>query len=222
MADLGFGNPFDFGSDDGGGVVPNVAQASAEWSQAMSDPAVRGALLQFGISMLQPPQFGDTFGSKFGQAVGHAGEREARLEEEDRKRLDSESKDQLRQSQAATAESRARTAESNAATAEQRLQHTKERDTLSNIIKRQGRQIQATQAYQKYVKEVEARNNDLTKPRGSPKEPVLNEQDFYKKFGYQDLLQGIGGNAPNTGQREERIINGVRYYRGADGNWYTD
>ena len=207
-------------SGPGGG---NVAQASAEWANAMSDPNVRGALLQFGISMLQPPQFGDTFGSKFGQAVGAAGERQSRLDEEERKRLDSESKDQLRQSQAATAESRALTAQTQATTAQERLANQKDRDTLSNIIRRQGRQIQATGAYQKYVKEVEARNNDLTKPRGSPKEPVLNEQDFYKKFGYEDLLRGVGSNAPaSTGQREERIINGVRYYKGDDGNWYTD
>lgn len=203
MADMNA--PFDF-SDM---AAPNVAQTSAEWAQAMSDPQVRGALLQFGISMLQPPQFGDTFGSQFGRGVGAAGEYTSRLDEEERKRLDAESKAQLRESQAETGTVRAGAAQMAAEAARERTGLTKQLQDQQNRIRTQGRQIQATGAYQKYVNDVNKRNTDVMRDPKAPKEPVLSEQEFYKKFGYSDLLSGVGANAP-TRQPSQRAIELLR------------
>lgn len=218
------GSPFDFedqaqGQQPAANPMGNVAQISSEWANALNDPQVRGSLLQFGINMLQPPSFGDSFGSQFGRAIGGAGEYLTRLDEEKRKQEEAASKDTLRTAQADSATSRAAAAQTSANAAADRatnqrekLATDRERMSLTDTIKRQGRQIQATGAYQRYVTDTNKRNNDVMRDPKAPKEPVMTEQQFYQKFGYGDLLGG-GSTAP-VGSLEQQAQDAIA--KGAD------
>lgn len=118
MADQ-FTDPF--GSDDPATGPGNLQSAAAEWTSALAKPEVRGALLQFGINMLQPPGFGQTTAGKVGEAIGASGEyltrqdEEARKErEQTRKEADTESLGTYRQDQAEIGGIKAQAARQNA------------------------------------------------------------------------------------------------------------
>lgn len=81
-----------FAPQQGVQTPQNTQNVSSQWDSALNDPNVRTALLQFGISMLQPPSWGDTFGSRFGRAVGDAGEAVSRREAEKLKEENTRSK----------------------------------------------------------------------------------------------------------------------------------
>lgn len=62
----------------------NPQSAASEWTQALARPEVRGALLQFGLNLMQPPSFGQTGFGKLAEGIGSAGEQVGRLDTENR------------------------------------------------------------------------------------------------------------------------------------------
>lgn len=60
--------------------APELAQ---QWSQALSDPATRGSLIQFGLQLMQPRPAGQTVAGQVGTALGAAGEAQARSQAAD-------------------------------------------------------------------------------------------------------------------------------------------
>lgn len=110
---------------------PGIMQ---QWNDALADPTVRSSLLQFGISMLQPPSFGDSFGSQFGRAVGNVGEAASAREAEDIKRQDSDSKAAARETQAAAAETRANAAADRATLAGGNADIARQRLSLQQLM----------------------------------------------------------------------------------------
>lgn len=159
---------------------PGIMQ---EWNDALNDPGVRGALLSAGLSLMQPPQFGQTTMGSIGEAIGAAGQSVAQREKMDTVQREADSKEALRGAQAdsatsrsETAAARAGTAAANAQTATTRLQlqqqegdRKKEQGRLSAILRAQG-------LYQNYVKDVNKRNADVL--RTGPAEEVKSFDDW--------------------------------------------
>lgn len=171
------------------GPDPGVA---AQWSNALSDPTVRSSLLQFGISMLQPPSFGDSFGAQVGRAIGSAGEAQSNREAEDLKRQDVAGKTTLREARASAAEARAREAGSTLDLKRGQLQVQQDRLGLSEMLQGQRRHRDAYNAYNKYVQ--------LLPPdqRFTGKYPSF--QEWATKNGYSDIANGPPGiNSAATG-----------------------
>lgn len=179
----------------------DTAGLTQRWRQYLADPASRAALMQFGVSLTQPPSFGDNALSQVGRAVGDAGEAVSRTEESARKQQETESKSQLREAQGTLAEARANTAGARAGTEAARLDLARERLSTTQQLGGLTRRIQATNAYNAYVKDVQSRNMKGQQNAtlfGTPfkEEPVLPPQEFYSRHGYGDILSGEGGAAP--------------------------
>lgn len=83
------------------------------WRNWLSDPDNRAALMQFGISLMQPVAVGQTPLGHFGQALGSAGETLDRRKAMALKEQEASSKQDLREAQASNAETRAAAAMSN-------------------------------------------------------------------------------------------------------------
>jgi hypothetical protein len=196
---------------------PMAAQRSSEWAQALSDPQLRGALLQFGVNMLQPPSFGDTFGSQFGRAVGSVGEQQSRVEAEDIRRSEAQSKQDLRASQAETGAQRAEAATARAGAAQtaanaasERLQGQRDRLSLTDQLKRQRLMLDARAKYDLYAKNYDA---DLL-TRNKPKKMTFDE--------YVATIPELRSTpSATTGGEQRKVINGVTYVKVGD-QWYTE
>lgn len=201
-----------FSGPEASPAAPQNSNISQQWSDALGDPGVRTALLQFGLSALQPPSFGDTFGSQVGRSIGSAGEAVGRREEDARKQQETDSKAQLRDAQSTAAEARATAAGARADSSSARLGIEREklgmardRMSLSETMQRQRRQIDAANAYSRY----------LTTRSPLDNEPTLSREEFYKKSGFGDLmnapLNGSGG-APggdDLARAQQAIANGA-------------
>lgn len=98
--------------------VPNPWQSSA----FLEDPRMRGALLQAGINLMQPPSFGDNAASLLGRAIGGGAESVSRKEAIDRAQQEAESKAALREAQATAAGSRSEASTARLGTAAQSLE----------------------------------------------------------------------------------------------------
>jgi hypothetical protein len=177
-----------------------------QWSDALNDPTVRTALLQFGISALQPPSFGDTTGSILGRAVGSAGEAVTRKDEAARKQQESDSKDTLRQAQATSAEARATAAGARASAAGAGLDYKRgqlinaqERLSLTKMMQGYSRHSKAVQAYNNAVKSV---------PIG---DPVPSFKEWAQTAGYADVAEGppLPSSGGMVGSGEQIIGGGV-------------
>lgn len=175
------------------GFVPD-RQVASQIGTFMEDPRARAALLSFGIAMMQPPSFADNFSSQFGRALGAAGEGVRGVTEQQRKDellaiqgQEAESKQDLRASQADAAVARAGAAEARAGTATMQSQVA-----AGNLAARQAElegknernalmsRIRLSALYQKYVQDVNERNDPLGKPKGWKAEPVLTIDQWYK------------------------------------------
>lgn len=107
-------------------VTPNPAPdlqtgLMGKWADWMSNDANRAALMQFGLSMMQPVGLGQTPLGHTGQAIGHAGEATSRIRAENMKQQEIDSKEELRSAQAGAAEARAAGRETSARYAGDRL-----------------------------------------------------------------------------------------------------
>lgn len=163
----------------------------------MDDPRARAALLSFGLSMMQPPSFGDNAVSQIGRAIGAGGEAVGRVEAQARKDAEFglkaqevESRQDLRAAQADAATSRAETAAARASTVGDRNLYTAERLRLEQERLEQQKgyqgiqnQIRISNAYQKYVKDTTERNNDIGRPRNQPPEPILDYATWLQRSG---------------------------------------
>lgn len=182
------------------GMVPDQSVAQQVGS-FMDDPRARAALLSFGLSMMQPPSFGDTFASQVGRSIGHGGEAANRVNQQgmaeealDIKHSEADSRQDLRAAQADSAISRAQTAETRASAATDRLGYTQQQMELRRAAQKGvderhalGSRIRLSNMYQKYVEGVAEKNNDPLRRKGDPVEPVLP----INKWAEQMKLHGI-------------------------------
>lgn len=125
-------NPLGMAQNAGPEVIqqPTPEQQSdiaGQWRNWFADSNNRAALMQFGVSMMQPVGLGQSPAGHIGQALGQTGEALTRRSEFDRKDRELESKDELRGAQATLAESRAATAGAGAGRAADRLAFERER-----------------------------------------------------------------------------------------------
>ena len=78
-----------------------------QWDTYLQNPGATSALLSFGLSLTQPPSFGDNAFSQIGRAVGSAGETTSRREAMDIKQQEADSKAAAREAAANLAGARA-------------------------------------------------------------------------------------------------------------------
>lgn len=166
-------DPFDFTPQ-----APNVGAIAEEWNQALKDPNTRTALLQAGISLMQPPNFGQTAAGHLGQAIGSAGEAVGRRTAEDRAESEADTRNVLREARAGAAEARAGTANAALGLRQQGLDIARERLQTSKQLTGLQRQISAANAYSRYM----ASRSPLDET------PALSREEFYNKSGFGDLL----------------------------------
>lgn len=102
---------------------PQAAAVANPWEAVMANPRTAAALLNFGLAAMQPPSFGDNFGSQVGRAIGSGAEAVGRQEEMDRRQQEADTKAMLREQQANLAAERARTAGAGLSNATMRLQN---------------------------------------------------------------------------------------------------
>lgn len=200
------------------------------WNSWLSNPANRAALIQFGTSLTQPPSFGDNTLSQIGRAVGSAGEAAQRVQTGREKKAaqtrklgilekEAESKGVAREARANAAAARAAAATAQAGTAAARLQNERERLSTQRTLGSLQRKIQATNAYNAYVRDKQKADSQasLVNPDFVP-DPVLTPQQFYNRQGFGDLLQG-GKAATGTSPVPPAEYPNAR--QAADGNWYV-
>lgn len=101
-----------------GAPPPAPAQSAGSdvagaWRNWLGDPSNRAALMQFGISLMQPMPVGQNAIGHFGTALGSAGEAMDRQRAMALKEREATSKQDLREAQAGNAESRAIAAQQN-------------------------------------------------------------------------------------------------------------
>lgn len=58
-----------------------VAEEASRIEQVLAQPEIQAALLQFGVNMLQPLGFADSFGGRLGRSLGAAGEAVGRVQQ---------------------------------------------------------------------------------------------------------------------------------------------
>lgn len=198
------------------------------WRSFLSDPGNRAAVMQFGVSLTQPPSFADNSLSQIGRAVGDAGEASTRVTEAEQKQQELASKQDLRTSQAQLAEARAGTAGSNAALQASKIDLARERLATQQGLGSLQRKIQASNAYNAYAKGVQDRNAkaktnaDLFGTTATP-EPLLTPQDYYARHGFGDILGGEAA-APSVGTEPGGGSPPTQYpdaKQAPDGNWYV-
>lgn len=146
----------------------------------MDDPRARSALLSFGLSLMQPPSFGDNPVAQIGRAVGAGGEAAGRVQNQALKEQELASKEDLRAAQGDASVARAAAAEARAGTAGARLDTASanlglRQQALNDAMSRANltARIRLSNMYQKYVQDVTERNNDITRPKGSAPEQIL-------------------------------------------------
>lgn len=183
-------DPFNPGEDNSpfAGVDPQAfTRVRQEWDSFLGNPQGRAALLSAGLSLMQPPSFGDTATSQIGRAIGAGGETASRNEAMDLKKSEAESKDELRQvrGQAAlsNAESRAAAAEARVGAAGARAETAAERLKAMQEGGRMRAAIALSQQYQGYTRSVAERNRKgaegLLGMQGKfTPEPILSYPDW--------------------------------------------
>lgn len=176
---------------------------------ALQDPRMQQALLQIGVSLAQPPAWGQTPLGHIAQALGTAGEQIARREESERRDLDTESRAMQREAQATAAEARASAAAANAALRENRLGIERERLSLSQLLAKQRRLADAHKAYSLYAKNYISAN---------PFQNPLQFSEWAAKHGYGDVLTEtsieLGG---QRAKFSDQILDEYKRFRAAFG-----
>ncbi len=180
-------------------VYDPFAQGSAldpqqymDFLQQPTDPRLLSAGLSAGLSLMQPPRWGDTGASELARAIGIGGESVAQSEAASRAERESQSKIDTQEARAEAARSRAESAATRAGAAGDRLSYQQERNALLqqgqeslNERSRLSRLVQANGQYQQYVKAVQAQNND---PLNRTPQPVLDFNTWLTNAGLGGLL----------------------------------
>lgn len=168
-----------------------------QWNAALQDPKVRSALLQFGTSLLSGPQWGDTFGSQVGRAIGDVGGMYGRQTAEDIATSEATSKQDLRKAQADAAAERATLVGQNTDLRAQGLQIQRDKMNLQQTLRNMMRHNEAQRQYQAYVQQY---NNDkLVNPKLRNTD-ALKFAPWASQNGFGDVAYGpnIEGFGPQT------------------------
>lgn len=152
-----------------------------QWDTYLQNPGATSALLSFGLSLTQPPSFGDNAFSQIGRAVGTAGETTSRREAMDIKQQEADSKAMAREAAANVAAARAGAVGLNAQLQQERLGAQKQRaeDQLTLGKLRASNELHGE--YNRYRASVEKANADSAKdvlnrpgsPNYRPPTPVI-------------------------------------------------
>lgn len=188
--------PYDFFAP-GSALDP---QQYMDFLQQPTDPRLLSAGLSAGLSLMQPPRWGDTGASELARAIGVGGESIAQSEATGRAERESQSKIDTQEARAEAARSRADAAATRAGAAGDRMSYQAERNELVrqgqeslNERSRLSRLVQANGQYQQYVKAVEARNAD---PLNKDKQPPVDFTTWLNNSGLGGLLiPGTSGGA---------------------------
>jgi hypothetical protein len=195
-------SPFDFSRVPGNDTFRALR---SQWEDVLEQPGARTALLQFGISMMQPPSFGDTAFSQMGRAIGAAGEATTAQLEAQRKERESEAKSQLAEARAEAAGQRATGAQERLQAAQERTQAFRERTGIqaannllngyvSYVHKTQQAHGNAMKLWEKARENAELMGKPIP-PQPTP--PVIMSQDQFAATPMgQALARGAGISAP--------------------------
>lgn len=160
---------------------------AGQWRNWMADENNRAALMQFGVSLMQPMGFGQNVAGHVGQAVGSVGEMATRRGEMERRDREADSKAELRASQANLAESRAANAGVSAGRAADRLDMARERLAFDKYRFNTSTLVRLQGAYQRAIEKLNADNNLLPPDQ---RKPIPTFQDFVRSN--PQLAAGIG------------------------------
>jgi len=180
-----------------------------QWNMALQDPKVRSALTQFGVSLLSGAQWGDTFGSQVGRAIGDVGGMYGRQTAEDIATSEATSKQDLRKSQADAAAERALYAGQNADLRREGLDIARQKMDLQQTLRNMMRHNEAQKRHEAYVQQY---NNDkLLNPKLRNTEPLRFDQ-WAAQNGYGDVAYGpnIAGFGPQTNKELMWAMDAIR------------
>lgn len=206
-------DPFNPGLDTSpfGGVDPQAfTKVRQEWDAFLGHPEGRAALLQAGLSMMQPPSFGDTGAGQIGRALGSAGESVSRNEAANLKAAEALSKDESRvsasEARMMNAETRAAAADARTGAAGSRMELQTER--LKNMSERadMAAKVRMSIAYQNYVAQVAKRNDPIAlsmRGKDAVPEPVLSMPDWIKA---NPMLRNTGIMPPDASSEDNLNI----------------
>lgn len=110
-----------------------------QWNSFLAQPESRAFLMNAGISLMQPPRFGDTFASQFGRALGHGAEAVGRGE--------------LQEAKVGELEARGRAALERSAYAGERLSL---QQMVQDQLNKRAEAGQETQLYKAYVADLQS------------------------------------------------------------------
>src|SRR5512139_246972 len=173
------------------------SDVAGAWRNWLGDPSNRAALMQFGISLMQPMPVGQNAIGHFGTALGQAGEAMDRRRAMDLKEQEASSKQDLREAQAQNAESRAA-----AATANLGLQG--ENLDLKRMLGVMERSTKLQDAYQKAK---------LLDPNLTLEKFMQENRQMIELSAAMD--RGGGAQAPARKPKIGDIVRGYRYKGGA-------
>jgi hypothetical protein len=178
--------------------APQPAQSqdndvAGQWRNFLADNNNRAALLQFGLSMMQPMDVGQSAVGQLGQSIGEVGELSDRRKKLDIASTEADSKQNLRASQAEAAEARANTAATRAAAATDRQNYTRENTRLRVAAQLYGQ-------YESYRKNTETLNarKKLLDPT-APLDPVLDFETWASRNPGVAAALGGGELTPSGG-----------------------
>ena len=203
-------DPFDFSGPD---AAVDVGRLKNQWTEFFADPRAQGALLQFGLQMMQPVGVGQNGLGHFAQAVGASGEQLGRAEaidfarrDQDRKDEDVDTKGILRSAQAETSESRAKAAEANANTAAIRAAALNDRNRLQQEalearqrMNRTTNLVRAQGIYNRELQKIMERNTNQLRDKNAPLEVVPSFQEWVSKNPSLAVQLGIGADGGTPG-----------------------
>lgn len=123
------------------------ATLKSQWDNFLADPRGRGALLSFGLQLMQPVSAGQSPLGQIGQGIGRAGEGVQQYDKSELAQNEASSKQDLRSAQAGTAEARATAATANSNTAALRAENAgREVDSKINLRNTQAQAAQSRAA----------------------------------------------------------------------------
>lgn len=203
------------------------ADLAGQWRSWMGDPANRAALIQMGISLMQPVALGQSGLGHVGQAVGSAGEAQDRIRkaeqddaEQRRRQQETDSRGGLREAQAGLAEARAGTAGARSDAAATRAEAARERLTATQQNIGLSKLIQAQRQYAQEIATIQKRNTDLARDPKTPLEPVPSWDEWKQKYGLSSIGRDVTTSEAPEGVDQGTIparptaYPGARYFAG--------
>lgn len=178
-------------------LIPNPSpeqqsDIAGQWRNWMANEQNRSALLQFGVSLMQPMGFGQNVAGHVGQAVGSVGEMATRRQEADRRERETDSRAELRTAQAGLAEARAANAGTSAARSADRLEMARERLGFDRERHRTSTLVRLQVAWQRAVEKINA-DNALVPPE--QRRPIPNFEEYVRANPHLAAGVGVGENS---------------------------